>query len=223
MTASGSQGRAPTDRVPEGWYRWILTGREALPVVHFSIAADPDILVPLTYARTEFEAHTIAAALESAGIPSQVFAMTAGALQLGSGLTDPIRVMVRRRDLEEAGRTLRAVRQESIDIDWSEVDVGDESLPGELVVTCAQCGYNREGLHRSTPCPECGFLAHPIERTPGGARHANRRYHLRRAGFILMCAAAAAGAFAPRYALLILGMAMVLIFFPQRGPAANAR
>src|SRR5437762_3307565 len=45
------------------------------------MAGDPDILVPLTSARTEFEGQTIAAALEADGIPAKVFATSANMLQ----------------------------------------------------------------------------------------------------------------------------------------------
>jgi len=46
---------------------------------------DPDILVVLTSARTEFEGQTIVATLESDGIPAKVFAASANMLQWEGG------------------------------------------------------------------------------------------------------------------------------------------
>jgi len=86
---------------------------------------DPDILVPFTTARTEFEASAIAAALRSEGIPAEVFATAGNALGWEAAMTNPIRVMVRRRDVDSASGVLKAIRAESIDIDWNDVDVGE--------------------------------------------------------------------------------------------------
>lgn len=96
------------------------------------MAQDPDMLVPLTSARTEFEASTIAEALKSNGIAARVFAASANMLQAEVLSTDPIRVMVRRQDLRRAADVLRAVRAESVDIDWDEVDVGNPE-PGSVL------------------------------------------------------------------------------------------
>lgn len=86
---------------------------------------DPDILVVLTSVRTEFEGQTIVASLEAEGIPARVFAAGANMLQWEGGYTNPIKVMVRRADLERAAELLRDKRKASVDIDWSEIDVGD--------------------------------------------------------------------------------------------------
>lgn len=85
---------------------------------------DPDFLVPLTSARAEFEAQVIVQALESRGIPATSFSTAGQALQWEIAMTDPIRVMVRRRDLAAARAALREIRGESVDIDWDEVEVG---------------------------------------------------------------------------------------------------
>lgn len=95
---------------------------------------DPDILVLLTTARTEFEASTIAESLRHEGIPSEVFPIGANPVQWESVMTNPIRVMVRRRDLQAAADQLRAIRSESIDIDWDEVNVGEPEKPSEAVL-----------------------------------------------------------------------------------------
>ena len=88
---------------------------------------DPDILVDLTSARTEFEAETIAEALRAQGIPAQTFATAGSVLQWDVAVSQPIRVAVRRRDLDNARAILRAIRAESVDLDWSEVDTGDRT------------------------------------------------------------------------------------------------
>jgi len=72
---------------------------------------------------TEFEAETIAAALRAQGITAQV---------LGGGLTGfraeapaMAKVMVLTRDLARAKNSLRAIKAESVDLDWEDVDTGD--------------------------------------------------------------------------------------------------
>lgn len=85
---------------------------------------DPDQLVLLTSTRTEFEGRTMAASLEAEGIPTRVFAASAQMLQWEGGITSTVRVMVRRADLDRAALVLRQVRRDSVDLDWSEVDVG---------------------------------------------------------------------------------------------------
>jgi hypothetical protein len=87
---------------------------------------DPEILVPLTSTRTGFEAETIAQALNAHGVPAQVFGLAAQVMQWELGYHDAIKVMVRRGDLETAKDILKAIKADSVDIDWSEVDVGPE-------------------------------------------------------------------------------------------------
>lgn len=86
---------------------------------------DPDTLVVLTTARTEFEAETLAEALRSRGVRAEVFAAAASALQWEAGYTDPIKVMVRRGDAERAEQVRVSLKADSVDIDWDEVDTGD--------------------------------------------------------------------------------------------------
>lgn len=88
------------------------------------MSADPDILVTLTTARTEFEGATFVAVLRDAGIPAHVFAAAANMAQWEIGYTDPIKIQVRRADAARAAEVLRKNRQDSVDLDWSEVDVG---------------------------------------------------------------------------------------------------
>ncbi len=88
---------------------------------------DPDILVVLTTARTEFEAQTLAEALRARGIRAEVFATAASSLQWEAGFTDPIKVMVRRADVGDAEQVRAALKMDSVDIDWDEVDTGAEA------------------------------------------------------------------------------------------------
>ncbi len=87
---------------------------------------DPEILVPLTSTKTGFEAETITQALIAHGVPAQVFGLSAQVMQWELGYHDAIKVMVRRGDLETARDILKAIKADSVDIDWSEVDVGPE-------------------------------------------------------------------------------------------------
>ena len=170
---------------------------------------DPDILVPLTTARTEFEGQAMAAALEADGIPTKVFATSANMLQWEGGYTDPIKVMVRRRDLEKAAASLKRTRQESVDIDWSEVNVGVGE--GEGFPVCPACGFDREELEATAPCPECGFRAVPL---PQRYRSSGRRRFIRRSGFILLGAAFVTGRFArAEIAIPALIVAAVMLFW----------
>ncbi len=110
---------------------------------------------------TEFEAAAIAEALRAQGIQARVLGgnlagMRAEAPALAS-------VIVRRMDLPRATEILRAVKADSIDIDWNEVDVGDESR-ADPPDSCIHCGYSITHVPDDRPCPECGKV------TPAGAR-----------------------------------------------------
>jgi hypothetical protein len=187
------------------------------------MAADPDILVPLTSARTEFEGQTIATALEADGIRAKVFATSANMLQWEGGFTDPIKVMVRRADLERAAASLKRTRQESVDIDWSEVDVGVGE--GEGYPVCPACGADREGLQAAEACRECGFRAVPV---PRRYRPSGMKRFVRRAGFILLGAALVVTMFSREIAIPALIMAVLMIFWeggekpaPQTNPGSR--
>ncbi len=107
---------------------------------------DPDQLVLLMSTRTEFEGRTIAAALEAEGITTKVFAASAQMLQWEGGITSTVRVMVRRADLARAGDVLRATRRDSVDLDWSEVDVGEPE--DETAARMTGAGERIGGLSR---------------------------------------------------------------------------
>lgn len=92
---------------------------------------DPDTLVTLTTARTELQGGVMRAVLADAGVRAHVFATSANTMQWEGGYTDPIKVQVRRADLDRAREALRRSAQESIDLDWADVDVGQFEEIGE--------------------------------------------------------------------------------------------
>jgi len=85
---------------------------------------DPDVLVELLSTRTEFEAEVIVQKLEDSGVPARSFATSATTLGWMAVDPRPVRVVVRRRDLDRARKALQRARTDSIDIDWSELDPG---------------------------------------------------------------------------------------------------
>lgn len=103
-----------------------VAGENAAPAI---TAGDPDQLITLTSARTEFEGSLMRSVLEDAGIRARVFATSAAGLQWEGGYTDPIKVQVRRADLIKAAAVLKKNKQDSVDLDWADVDVG-EMEPG---------------------------------------------------------------------------------------------
>lgn len=86
--------------------------------------SDPDSLVDLTSARSEFEASIMIGVLKDRGIPAFTFSNAGMTLQWEVAGSLPFRVCVRRDDLEQAREALREARSESVDIDWNEVAVG---------------------------------------------------------------------------------------------------
>ncbi len=88
---------------------------------------DPNEPVVVATAWTEAEAGIIASSLRERGIEARVFDAVGSVLSaFGPALNQPIQVVVRRSEAEHALATLRAIRQESIDIDWSQIDTGDQ-------------------------------------------------------------------------------------------------
>lgn len=108
----------------------------------FDMTPDPDQLVMLTSTRTEFEARSLAAALEAEGIEVRVFAAAASGVSWEGGISNAVKVMVRRADLPAAGEAMHAMRRWSRAIDWSQVDVGEpeEEAAGEVVRTPGRGG-----------------------------------------------------------------------------------
>lgn len=182
---------------------------------------DPDILVDLTTARTAFEAEAIANALESRGIPARAFTLAGTMLQWDIAGTQPMRIQVRRRDLERARQALHDVRQDSIDIDWSEVDVGaphdaaDHAPPApiRLAARCPACAAEMLAGPGRSRCPRCGT---PLRIGPDGTvatrRTAGRFW---RPLAIIAVGAAIAAAFTPLVIPAIL-IALALEFWLAR-------
>src|SRR5687768_5330707 len=90
----------------------------------------PDELVTLVVKPSEFEANTIVAVLEDAGIKAFAFSTMRAALPLNQPLTG-VPVQVRRMDFDRAQRALKQNVADSVDLDWDSVDVGDreDNLP----------------------------------------------------------------------------------------------
>lgn len=122
---------------------------------------DPQALVPLTTALNDFEAQTIAEALRAQGIPAEVFAAAASMMQT---VAVPVQVLVQEKDLAGAKNALRAIKADSVDIDWSEIDTGDRAP-----VSCPHCASERAKGPAGAPCPSCGRTLPAIERTPSSS------------------------------------------------------
>lgn len=153
------------------------------------MADDPDMLVTLTTARTEFEGANYVNVLKTAGIPARVFATTANTMQWEAGYTDPIKVQVRRRDLQRAAEELRRNRQDSVDLDWDEIDVGQF-----------------EGIAPEAR-PNFSFAVQRARR--------KRRAAIASVGFALITSGFLVSMMGPRYAFAI-GMCTLLLVFAAR-------
>lgn len=119
---------------------------------------DPNALVLLTTARTDFEAETIAEALRAQGIRAEVFAAAASVMQ---NAAIPVQVLVQEKDLVAAKNALRAIKAESVDIDWSEVDTGDRAP-----VACPRCNKDEAKGPGGSACPACGVPLPRVEAQP---------------------------------------------------------
>ena len=95
---------------------------------------DPDQLVTLTTAPTDFAARVTASVLEDAGIEAFVFGSVGTAVGLSLSTQAKGRygehiwgvpVQVRRQDAERAREVLLANRTDSVDIDWDQVELGE--------------------------------------------------------------------------------------------------
>ena len=124
------------------------------------MSRDPDILVDLTTAISDFEAQVIVQALEAQGIPARAFTSATSMLQWQIAPGHGVRISVRRRDLAAAKAALRAIRAESVDLDWDEIDTGDPSpttdrerfAAGRI---CPSCDYDLKEIPLRV-CPKCG-------------------------------------------------------------------
>jgi len=84
---------------------------------------DHDVLQTVAEAETEFEAHTIATVLKEAGIEAFVFGQLSHTLPMGKIFTQ-VPVQVRADDVDRAREALQQRQEDSVDLDWDEIDVG---------------------------------------------------------------------------------------------------
>jgi hypothetical protein len=85
---------------------------------------DPDALVTVRLARSEFEAGVLAATLREHGIEAFTFGRAHGAIPLGTRLLS-VPVQVRAKDRERAEQALAERAVDAAEVDWDEVDVGE--------------------------------------------------------------------------------------------------
>lgn len=94
--------------------------------------ASPQDLVPVTDAAGPAEAHIIASMLRESGVEAFVFDTANQTLQWdATRIINPYLVHVKREDLDRARQLIKSNREESVDLDWDEVDVGsagDETI-----------------------------------------------------------------------------------------------
>lgn len=94
--------------------------------------ASPQDLVPVTDAAGPAEAHIIASMLRESGVEAFVFDTANQTLQWDAPrIINPYLVHVQREDLDRARQLIKSNREESVDLDWDEVDVGstgDETI-----------------------------------------------------------------------------------------------
>jgi len=95
--------------------------------------ATPNDLKPAIDAANHSEAHMIASMLKEQGIEAFVFDTAASNLLWDApGLINQYMVHVQQKDVDRARAFIRTNRDESIDLDWDEVDVGEMSDDGCL-------------------------------------------------------------------------------------------
>lgn len=87
--------------------------------------SDPDQPVVLRRVANEFQAGLIVSTLEAAGIEARAFTNLTGATYVDPNFMEQAPVYVRRRDIERAEQALKARREESVDIAWSELNPGE--------------------------------------------------------------------------------------------------
>lgn len=191
------------------------------------MSSDPNILVFLTSAKTEFEGRAMAAALEAEGIPARVFAAAARMVQWEAGYNDPIKVMVRRGDLARAADVLRQTRAASRSIDWSTVDVDE---PGVLAdgAMCDSCGGSLAELPAETEeCPHCGAWLRPDDAETGPVSEGTRvpfsvRWAgLRSAGLTMVMLSGALWALGGAYAVPLAAIVLFYLAF-RTGPKGRS-
>ncbi|MBN4082725.1 hypothetical protein JYS44_00655 [Phycisphaeraceae bacterium AH-315-B13] len=101
--------------------------------------ASPHNLEPAIDAASPAEAHLIASMLHEQGIEAFVFDIAARTLLWDApSLINPYMVHVQRQDIERAKSFIRTNRDDSVDLDWDEIDVGEMNDDGCLSVSIAK-------------------------------------------------------------------------------------
>jgi hypothetical protein len=138
------------------------------------MADDPDILVDLASAASEFEAESIVSELAANGIIAKAISVADATLR---PLTQQaIRIAVRRVDLDRSMAVLQSVRSAPKVSDWSDVDTGDTSplTKAEMAAVnrvCPTCEFDLSGPGGDS-CPTCG--ASIADRADKAALSSNR-------------------------------------------------
>lgn len=108
-----------------GGRRWATDRQGPERWAEDEVGAERQTLTELMTAANESEAAIVRATLQAEGIPTWQFA--AGTALLGasgaSGM-NPATIQVRTHDMERAREALDRVREDSVELDWNEVDVG---------------------------------------------------------------------------------------------------
>lgn len=183
---------------------------------------DPNILVVLTSAKSEFSGNAIIAALQAQGIAAKLFGQSASTLQWEGGYTDPYKIMVRRVDAPAALAIIKTLKSEASEIDWSQVDVHEEAQTIAPGLVCWACGQSLAGLPADQlRCPKCDseiFADEAASDEAPSQSHENpngsflyRWRGIRRIGWVLLAIAIPIALIPPIYAMPIL--AIVLISF----------
>ncbi|MCA9272884.1 MAG: DUF2007 domain-containing protein [Phycisphaerales bacterium] len=88
--------------------------------------ASPQDLVPVTDASGPAEAHIVASMLRESGVEAFVFDTANQTLQWDAPrIINPYLIHVKHEDLDRARQLIKSNREESVDLDWDEVDVGE--------------------------------------------------------------------------------------------------
>lgn len=82
--------------------------------------------MPVTDASGPAEAHIVASMLRESGVEAFVFDTANQTLQWDAPrIINPYLIHVKHEDLDRARQLIKSNREESVDLDWDEVDVGE--------------------------------------------------------------------------------------------------
>ena len=117
------------------------------------MARSPTTLIPIADAIGPAAAHAIASALRDAGIEAFVFDTAKATLQWEAPrVIAPYQVHVARVDAEAAHAVIQTTREESIDIDWNEVDLGQPEDPTSAALSRSNLAtWNPDSARHARP------------------------------------------------------------------------